>query len=407
MKYLRYLEAQLKRALKHLIPVLPVAILLFACLGLTAYFLLAGPLRERESRYRIGVVGDMEDPYMVLGYRALRTFDHSRDMVELISMTEEEAEREFRAGRIYAYVTVPEGLADSIIHGRNDTPVRYVFSDGHKGIEGYLMDELSVVVSDLVSGSQAAVFSVQKAAYDYNPDEAHDMINNYSMELIRYLVNRTGLAKLEELGISKGLLVRQYYFCTTLLMFCFMFGISSSSFFFRRNNDLCRWMKVQGIGPLAQVLCEYCAYCLMMTACLFAALAALGAVTEGMAFLHKEIWMGDLFISLLPIVMMVGALHFVICEIIKNPVANIILQFTCTLAMGYVSGYIYPANSFPQSLAGLGRILPTGVALNHISDTVFDAGSGNHAILLTVYTIVFVSISVFCRELESRRDERI
>ena len=407
MKYLRYLEAQLKRALKHLIPVLPVAILLFACLGLTAYFLLSGPLKERETRYRIGVVGDMDDPYMMIGFQALRTFDHSRDMVELISMTEEEAEREFRAGRIYAYVTLPEGFADSVIHGRNDTPVRYVFSDGHKGIEGYLMDELAVVVSDLVSESQAAVFSVQKVAYDYNPDEAHDMINNYSMELIRYLVNRTGLAKLEELGISKGLLVRQYYFCTTLLLFCFMFGISSSSFFFRRNNELCRWMKVQGIGSLAQVLCEYCAYCLMMTVCLYTAIAALGAVTEGLAFLHKRIWMGNLFISLLPIVMMTGALHFVICETVKNPVANIILQFTCTLAMGYVSGYIYPANAFPQGLALLGRILPTGAALDHISNEVFDVGSGKTIILPVLYTVVFILISVFSRELEIRRDERI
>ena len=120
----------------HLIPVLPVAVLLFACLGLTAYYLVSGPLRERQSRYRIGVVGDMSDPYMELGFKALRTFDRSRDMAELISMTEEEAIREFEAGRITAYVVVPDGFADSVVHGRNDIPVRYVFWRGNKGIEG-------------------------------------------------------------------------------------------------------------------------------------------------------------------------------------------------------------------------------------------------------------------------------
>ena len=108
----------------HLIPVLPVAILLFACIGLAAYFLVSGPLAERQSRYRIGVVGDLSDPYMELGFKALRTFDRSRDMVELISMTEDEAAREFEAGHIIAYVVVPEGFTDSVVHGRNDIPVR-------------------------------------------------------------------------------------------------------------------------------------------------------------------------------------------------------------------------------------------------------------------------------------------
>ena len=391
----------------HLIPVLPVAILLFACIGLAAYFLVSGPLAERQSRYRIGVVGDLSDPYMELGFKALRTFDRSRDMVELISMTEDEAAREFEAGHIIAYVVVPEGFADSVVHGRNDIPVRYVFWTGSKGIEGYLMDELTVVVSRIVGSSQAAVFSVQKTVEAYYSGEGSDLTNAFNMDIIRYLVTRTHLARLEELGVSKGLLVRQYYFCTTLLLFCFMFGISGSSFFFRRNTDMSRWMMTKGIGPFAQVMCEYCAYCIMMTVCLFTSLGILGIMTKGLSFLHKDIWMTGLFLSLIPVVMTAGALHFVICETVKNPVSNIILQFTSALAMGYISGFIYPAESFPESIRGLGQILPTGAAFDHISGSVFGTANVRALVFLTAYTVIFISISVFARNLEIRRDKGI
>lgn len=391
----------------HLVPVFPVAVLLFACLGLTAYYLVSGPLRERQSRYRIGVVGDMSDPYMELGFKALRTFDRSRDMAELISMTEEEAIREFEAGRITAYVVVPDGFADSVVHGRNDIPVRYVFWRGNKGIEGYLMDELAVVVSDIVGSSQAAVFSVQKTVSSYYTDNAKALTDDYNMDLVRYLVTRTHLAKLEELGVSKGLLVRQYYFCTTLLLFCFMFGISGSSFFFRRNTDMSRWMMTKRVGPFAQVMCEYLAYILMMTVCLFTALGILALTTKGLSFLHKDIWMPGLFLSLIPVVITVGALHFTICELVRNPVSNIILQFTCTLAMAYISGYIYPADSFPDSIARLGQTLPSGAALDLLSNCVFDTSNGRPAILLTAYTVIFISVSVSARNLEIRRDKSI
>lgn len=391
----------------HLIPVLPVALLLFAGLGLTAYFLLSGPLRERETRYRIGVVGDMDDPYMSLGFQAIRTFDRSRDMAELIPMTEEEAAREFASGNILAYVMIPGDFADSVVHGRNDIPVRYVFWTGNKGIEGYLMDELAVVVSDIVGSSQAAVFSVQQITAAYSAGSREDLTGEYNMDLIRYLVTRTHLARLEELGVSKGLLVRQYYFCTTLLLFCFMFGIGGSSFFFRRNTDMSRWMMTKGIGPFAQVMCEYCAYLIMMTVCLFTALGVLSALTDGLSFLHKDIWMAGLFLSLIPAVMMIGALHFAICELVRNPAANIILQFTGTLAMGYISGFIYPADSFPESISGIGQILPTGAALDHLSNSVFGTANGRPLLLLIFYTAIFISVSVLARNLEIRRDKSI
>ncbi len=103
----------------------------------------------------------------------------------------------------------------------------------------------------------------------------------------------------------------------------------------------------------------------------------------------------------------VGALHFTICELVRNPVSNIILQFTCTLAMAYISGYIYPADSFPESIARLGQALPSGAALDLLSNCVFDTSNGRPAILLTAYTVIFISVSVSARNLEIRRDKSI
>ena len=68
MRYVKYFSVQLKRTLKLAVGVFPTAMLLFACLGAAAWFLLnQGPLAERQQKYQIGVVGKIDDTYLGFG----------------------------------------------------------------------------------------------------------------------------------------------------------------------------------------------------------------------------------------------------------------------------------------------------------------------------------------------------
>lgn len=400
MRYVKYFSVQLKRTLKLAVGVFPTAMLLFACLGAAAWFLLnQGPLAERQQKYQIGVVGKIDDTYLGFGIYAIQTLDVSRFMVDFIPMTEEEAQQAFRNDSIAAYVKVPEDFLDSLIYGRNDVPISYVASEGQKGIGGYLMDELAVVVSRLVTSAQGSIYSFQDVVYDYgDASQLGDWTDEINLQLIEEVLARTKLAELTELGLSKGLLIRQYYFCAVVLLFCFLFGISSASFFLKRNEDLGKWMKMRGIGAAAQVLCEYGVYLLMMMACVFLPLTVVGIATKSFAFLMTKIYLDEILMALVPILIMISAMHFMIYETVRNPVANLLLQFLGVIGMGYVSGYIYPASFFPEGIAFVGSILPTGVALERFSSAMLDERSGMAFGLGCLYVIVFLALSVLMRK---------
>ena len=408
MRYLKYFIVQLKRTLKLAVGVFPTAMLLFACLGMAAYlFMSTGPLAEKQQKYKIGIVGKVDESYLGFGVYAIQTLDASRFMVDFIPMEEEEARNAFRSGELVAYVRIPEEFLDSIIYGRNDVPIGYVAAEGQKGIEGYLMDELSVVVSNLVTSSQCSIYSMQEAAYRTgNKSHIGEWTDEINLQLIGYVLGRTGLAELETLGYSDGLLVRQYYFCAILLLFCFLFGISSAPLFLRRNEDLGKWMRMRGIGPTAQVLCEFFVYFLFMMACVGIPVSILNVVTKQFAFLNAKVWLNEMLWALVPVILMTCAMHFVIYEVVKNPVANLLLQFIGVLGMGYVSGYVYPASFFPEGIAAVGRSLPTGVTLKYFSGKLIGVGVGGSFWACMTYFLLFIGISIFARRWMIMRENK-
>lgn len=402
MRYLKYVSAQLKRTLRLAVGIFPTAMLLFACLGAAVYFFFQqGPMAEGKQKYQIGVVGKIDDTYLGFGIYAIQTLDSSRFMADFLPMTEDEAKAAFRSGDLVAYIIVPEEFLDSIIYGRNDVPIQYVTTEGGKGIGDFVMDELAVVASELVTSSQCAIYSMQEIAYELGETaELRDWTDEINLRLIGYVLGRSGLVEVEELGFSKGLMVKQYYFCAILVLFCFLLGISSAPLFLRKNGDLGKWMKMRGIGPTAQVLSEFFPYFLLILLCIGVPLLILNAITGHFGFLESKVWTDELFKALIPVAFLACAMHFCIYETIKNPVANLLFMFLGILGMGYVSGLIYPSSFFPKGIAAVGKVLPTGVSLEYLSGTIFrgsglEPGSAERYALL--YGITFIVISILSR----------
>ena len=408
MRYLKYFIVQLKRTVKLAVGVFPTAMLLFACLGIAAYiFMNHGPMVQNQKKYQIGIVGNIEDSYLGFGIFAVQTLDDSRFMVDFIPMTEEEAQKAFRKAALAAYINIPDEFLESVISGTNDVPITYVASEGQKGLAGYLMDELAVVISDLVTSSQGVIYAFEDIVMEAGETEnLYEWAENLNIQLIENVLTRTRMVEVEELGFAKGLSIRQYYFCAILLLFCFLFGISSASFFLYRNADLGKWMKMHGIGPVAQVLCEYFVYFLLMALCVFLPLCVTAAITKNFEFLMTKVYLDELIGALIPILMMISALHFVLYETIRNPVANLLFQFIGVIGMGYISGYIYPSSFFPDGIAMVGKLLPTGIALESFSDAVL--GERNMKILgveLLFFT-VFMILSIWTRRQSIVRENR-
>ena len=124
---LKYFEVQLKRVMRTFPRQLIVNLLVCLCVGaLMVVFIRDGLSAQDGQKYRIGVVGDMSDSYLGFGITALQSLDDSRFMIELVTMTDEEAIEAFEKGELYAVVEIPDGMMEAIESGANDKRISYM-----------------------------------------------------------------------------------------------------------------------------------------------------------------------------------------------------------------------------------------------------------------------------------------
>lgn len=397
---------QLKRILKILPMQLLVNLVVCVCVGILAAILVRdGVLSPERQKYRIGVVGDMTDPYLGFGIQTLQMVDDSRFMVELISMSEEEARDAFRRGELYAFIRIPDGLIESIEWGTNDRPVTYVATEGQKGIGSIVMNELVDVVSNLVTCSQSGIYGMQKVLVDYRESEGFwEATKQLNFRYFDVVLSREKLYSMEVLGVANGLSTEAYYFCSILIFFLLLSGINNSLLFSRRNEKTFQFLAARGIGAAGQTLGEYLAYVCLMFLCVLEIFLIL-AVVFYKDFFHIAEWkgmgagpLGGFLLHFLLVIFMIASMQFLLYELVSNIVSSILLQFLCGISMGYLSGFFYPASFFPETLQRVGAFLPTGAALRYMNGSI--TGNSSHIAFVGVllYLFIFLGLSVLVRK---------
>ena len=401
-----YFGVQLKRVFKILPIQLLVNLLAFICVGVFLVFFMRDSILSSDTqKYKIGVVGDMTDSYLGFGISTLQAIDDSRLVIELIGMSEEEAREAFRKGELYAFVRIPDGLFESIVSGANDCPVTYVAAEGQKGIGSIVMNEITEVVSNIVTHSQSGIYGMQGILQNYGKtDDIWDATEQLNIRYIDLVLNRRKLCDVEILGVSNGLSTIEYYFCSILIFFILLSGINNSTLFSRKNKELAGFLKTRGIGASRQVVGEYLAYVSLMLVCILEIFLVFSVVIGG-GFFQIEKWEGidvealwGFFLRFLPVILMLSAMQFMVYELVTGIVSSLLLQFICSISMGYLSGFFYPANFFPETLQRIGRILPTGAALQYTDACMTGEISALPVLEVLLYLACFLGVSVFIRK---------
>lgn len=365
-----YFLAQMKRAMKILPGQLAVNLAVCALAATLACLLIAQGVSEAGgARYRIGMVGDLSDSYLGFGIAALQDMDDSRFMIELVGMSEQEAENAFLRGDIYAIVRVPEGFLESIVYGENDRYVTYTATQGQKGLGTMVMGEITDIASTLVTSSQSAIYAMQRVLADQGRgEEIGRETDKLNLSLINLVLSRVEFGEVEVLGYADGLSLELYYICGMFLLFLLLSGLLNSALFVRKGTALPGFLKARGVGAFWQVTGEYLAYfCLVLTGffclCGFVFLGmekGLVKVPEWEGMGATPFW--GLLRALIPVAAMFAALQFFLYETAEGIVNGVLVQFICGIGMGYLSGYFYPSAFFPEKMRTVGEALPTGVA---------------------------------------------
>ena len=406
MEYsLKFLHIQIKRVMRILPKLLAISFLASACIGGAYFYWVSNSAFVKEKKnYVVGVVGDIEESYLGFGIKAVQTLDDSRHMVDFEAMSKEEARRRFIAGKIAGYIIIPDGLIESFSYGRNDKVIRCIVSDGQKDITGILIEELTDIVSTLVTQSQAAVFGMQNILIDRGRwDTLQEDTDVLNLELIEFVLERTSLAEEEAIGVSEGISVISYYICGLFVVVLILFGIDYSACVVTRSDSLNRIFKAKGVKIPMQVICEYLAYLVMLLLAVSGLVIMLSAaVASGLVEITE--WGREpvdqllyFLVRTIPVAGMIGAMQFLVYEFADNVVSSILFQFVAGIGMCYLSGCFYPKDMMPDAVTAVGDILPSGVAMSYLSAAVRGSTNIGKTAPLALYGIFFLTAACLVR----------
>lgn len=400
-----YFLAQLKRAARLLPGQILVDLAVCVCAGALAWLLIAqGAGAAAGTRYRIGMVGDLSASYLGFGIAALQEMDDSRFMVELVPMSEQEAEEAFQRGELYAVMRVPEGLMESIVYGENDRLITYTAAQGQQGLGTMVMGEITDIASTLVTCSQSAIYGMQRILADQGRGEEIGWeTDKLNLALIQMALSRSGFGEVEILGYGDGLSLELYYFCGGILLFLLLSGLLNSAFFVQDNRAFSCFVKARGVSAPWQILGEYLAYLLLVLGGLFSLCLPLMFALEKAVLAVPE-WEGmgaAPFVAFLPVLLpaaaLFAAMQLFFFEAAEGVVNGILVQLICGIGMGYLSGYFYPSAFFPEKMRVLGEALPSGAAARFAQAGVMGKIPGAVWAAVLGWLAVFLGLTMLVR----------
>ncbi|WP_407426031.1 ABC transporter permease [Treponema sp.] len=406
MQFFRFFRIQILKIRPHIFNILSVSLISFFTIAFLAFLFVRNmDFSGTKQKISVGIVGDLSNKYMKFGVDALEMMDSSRFFVDLQILNLEEAEKLLRKHTIAAYVVIPDGFFESVENGSNDKKVTYVTSSGASGIESLLKDQVSSIITNLLLQAQAGIFAMEHiAALTNQRPLAQKYLLNLNMKYVKWTLDRTKLARVQEAGLSHGLSVFSYYLCALLILFFSLSGISSYPVFMNRIQSQYKFFASRGIGCFKQVFCECEAYFLLHLCQLFWVMLSIFVLCsvsgiEISSWRYCGIFKGtvSLFFHMIPVCFLLSLLQFMLFEFSDNTVSLISLQFLVFISLCFTGGCFYPLDFFPEQMKILGNILPAGISLSFLTSSLMQNDSISSLLIISAYSFLFFCISVFLR----------
>lgn len=399
----QYFYLQLKRLLRIFPMLLMGTLVTLLCVALLVGALWKADENSADKqRFKIAITGDTSGEYVQMGMLALQTFDDTRFSMEVLELTAEEAQAQLLAGQISAYVILPEDFIERALYGDVDT-VTYVTHAGGEDIVAMFKNEVTTLVTDLVIHSQKGVYAIGDLAPD---DVRGSYMDNLAWAYVQLIFARSKVCTVEELGISSGLGLPEYYIGALSVFLLLFIGVAFVTVGVRRDYALQGLLQSKGRSGYQQVLCEYGAH-FSVFLCLAAVLA--GVIVLAGGFLGDTVQIPGFFslvLRLIPVAAMAAALNCLIFELTGNVVSAVLWHFFLCLGQCYVSGCFYPVYTLPAVLQRFSGVLPAGLAREFVAGSFLETAQTPALLGILLYTGGFWALTVAARRCKLRADRR-
>lgn len=404
MKKIIYLFLQFKRALKIYPTVFIVTFMTLVSIATAAFLVINNNLKsEDKQKVSIGITGNITDTFFNIGINVIKSIDSSKNYIDFISMSEEEAKKALENDEIFGYISIPDGFVDSIAFLENKA-AKYYFPNKPESLGTILTQEVIDTVSVYITESQRAAEGLRNYITENNLKKGSAIDDISKKMLMSILFARDSYYKTEFTGVADSLSTGAYYTVGFITLFLLLWGISCSKFMMKNNYEFSKILRIRGIKSAAQIICEYIVYFIITLITFIFAAVILGIIVQNVRIPIAElefagIWECVCFVfRIIPAILAITAMQTVLYESVLGTVPSLLSQFLCAIILGYLSGCFYPNYFFPQVVRTVIDFLPSGAAFSFMRKAVVGDFDTVSFFTLTAYTAVFIAAAILIRK---------
>ena len=361
---------------------------------------------EQNTKVKIALVGDTDDPFMQMGLTMLENMDSSRYTLEILSMELETARQQLSRRELNAYVVIPENFIDNALMGRVE-PLEFVSHRDSSDLAAVFKKEMTGTIATMALEAQRSVYGLMDIMIENQLPDIGSTTDQAALEAVRLVLARDKMYRVQEIGVAEGMNLSQTLMSGLTVLLMLLACLPFTSLLVRRDTALNRVMAAKGKPVWLQILWELVAY--------FVALAVLSVLVlvlckvAGLLGLMPALTVAQLsrtLLYLMPALLMAATLSFMLCSFTQELISGVLLQFFVSVAMCFVSGCIYPVDFFPVQVQKLAAWLPAGVARSWVAGAWTGETSWTALGALLGYCALFVAVSLLTGRAAIRGKQR-
>lgn len=404
MSFSKYLVTQLKRIKKLFLPTLGFFAIFAFILGIGALSYVKRIDENNKKVITIGVVGENDTPIISGLLGVLEKFDDIGYTMKFPSMTKEEADEAFLNENLSAYCIIPDGFEEALMYDRPHENIVFVKREGAYGLDDIYFSDMLPKISEVISDVNSGVYGFKDAFEEITGSYDSNVVNDLFLKYIDHFLDRSELVEIKDLTKENSIGEMGTLILGLSLVFVFLFALTASPYFIDQKIDFLIIVRSKGLNSAKEILAEYIAflvYAIFLTALISFLVYAVGLI----GIIRVYLTSGFVF-TLFLICLMIFALQFFMYEILNGTIAKILAQFLVYIFMTYVSGYFYPAKYFPKVVREMGRLLPSGVALDSYKNAFINKLELMDFVGVISYMVIFLVLTIVVRDIKLKKEFR-
>lgn len=394
-KYRLLLWLQIKAAFKSLPKLIGAALLFTALVGAVGIFgtelLKSG---DNDNRMEIALVLPTDSTmYTALAFSFLSDIDTVKNVCTFIEMDKDPAFEALKNGSISAVIVIPDNFIEHIMNGSN-TPATIVLPQSSINSKSSFFRELVNAGVDDLGAAQAGIYAVDDVCSYYKIKDGIVQSEQFLNDsYLAYALDRDAYFKTEIISATHNLTYTEFYFCSGIVLLLLLCGISCSELLKRETAALSVSLRRRNIPISLLFVFKLIGVALAFYAILMFAYFMTSLSKIRFPEVSNVVPSLNLLSILSMFLLIFGIFSLVLCifSFARTQSLGVLMLFTLSTLMLFVSGGFIPSSLLPDMLQKISEFLPTTYYLRLCIEIITNSTTTLTLIINACFSALFIT----------------